>query len=69
MLPYHVYIATCLAYEVVSGRDGLPDGEDALDLVAVLLVPWGQQVPPHTQVRLHSLLDVLDQSVDLHSGP
>ena len=59
-------IFTVVAYEVVGLDDRLPDGHAALDFVALLLLPGGQQVPPHTQVCLHPLLNVLDQAVDPH---
>ena len=60
---------TCLADEVVSLDDRLPDWESSLDLVSVLLLPWRQQVAPHPQVCLHPPLDVLDQPVDPDGGP
>ena len=59
-------IFTVVAYEVISLGYRLPDGHAALDFVALLLLPGGQQVPPHTQVCLHPLLNVLDQAVDPH---
>ena len=59
-------IFTVVAYEVVGLDDRLPDGHAALDFVALLLLPGGQQVPPDTQVCLHPLLNVLDQAVDPH---
>ena len=37
--------------------------------MALFLLPGGQEVPPDTQVRLHPLLDVLDQAVDPHGRP
>ena len=59
-------IFTVVAYEVVGLDDRLPDGHAALDFVALLLLPGGRQVPPHTQVCLHPLLNMLDQAVDPH---
>ena len=60
---------TCLADEVVSLNDRLPDWESSLDLVSILLLPWRQQVTPHSQVCLHPPLDVLDQPVDPDGSP
>ena len=60
---------TCLADEVVSFNNRLPDRESSLDLMSILLLPWRQQVTPHPQVCLHPPLDVLDQPVDPDGGP
>ena len=64
-----VYLFTCVTNEVVSWGDRLPYWQGSLYLMALLLLPGGQEVPPDTQVRLHPLLNVLDQAMDPHSGP
>ena len=62
-------MVTCLTDEVVSLLDGLPDWQAAHDLMALLLILRGQQVPPHPEVHLHPLLDVLDKAVYPHCSP
>ena len=62
-------VFTCVTNEVVSRGDRLPYWQTALSLMPLFLLPGGQEVPPDTQVRLHPLLDVLDQAVDPHGCP
>ena len=64
-----IFEITCVTDEVVSWGDRLPYWQTASDLMALFLLPGGQEVPPDTQVRLHPLLHVLDQAVDPHGRP
>ena len=54
---------------MVSRCDRLPDWQAALYLMPLLLLPGGQEVPPDTQVGLHSLLYVLYEGMNLHCCP
>ena len=64
-----IFEITCVTDEVVSWGDRLPYWHAALYLMALFLLPGWQEVPPDTQVRLHPLLHVLDQTVDPHGRP